>query len=189
MRKLLITATALLLFCCAALQAQETAKKKKPGFTLNEQTMAELGITPEQKQKIEANRAVYREEVKKVQIEGAELDSYCQKRIDSVLTEPQKQKVAAIKEAITVNNKENAAAKKTFVYDQKTMDDLGLSVEQQKKMTALKGLEQVSKWKHAQKLNKVMTETFARENEILTDTQKQKVIDMKAAIAEYNKGV
>lgn len=188
MKKLLFT-TALIVLLSTALSAQDVAKKKKPGFILNEQTMAELGVTPEQKKKIEDNRIVYKEELKKVLQEGAELDALCKMRIDSVLTETQKQKVTAMQSAIAAQNKENAAAKKKLVYDQKTMDELGLTPEQQKKLTTLKGNEQVAKWKHAQKLNKVMAEAFARENEILTEGQKQKAADMKTSIAEYNKGI
>jgi len=189
MKKLFTVTIVLLVLFTAFTYAQDVAKKKKPGFTLNEQTMAELSITPEQKVKIEENRNTYRTGIKKIQMDGVELDNYCQRRIDSVLTDLQKQKVTAMKSTIATQNKETTAAKKAFVYDQKTMDEIALSPEQQKKITALKGAEQVSKWKHAQKMNQVMTETFARENAILTEAQQKKVVEIKASIAEYNKDI
>jgi hypothetical protein len=189
MKKLMIATAALLFLSTMLVRAQEAPKKRKPGFSLDAATMTELGVTPEQQQKIEASKQTFRIAAKKWQDDGAAIVSNTQKRVDSVLTAEQKQKATAMQELVKTQNKENPAQKKTFAYDQKTIEELGLSADQQQKLKTILAQDHVARWQHSQKWNKQVTEAVKEQEDVLTEVQKKKVAEIKESIAAYNKTI
>ena len=151
--------------------------------------MTELGLSAEQKEKITASKMTFNAEMKKVNTASAEYVKFMERQQDSVLTEVQKVKANEMRAAIAAENKANPSLKKSFVFDQKVMTALELSADQQSKMNAIAKTSKNERWQLAQKGLKVMNENQALQDAILTPAQKQKVADIKAEIAEYNKGL
>lgn len=190
MKKLITITTACLSLFVASLYAQDATKKRKPNFSLDAKTMSDLGVTEEQKQKMaELKKTMFDGEIKKLQVERNEVVKNTEMQQDSLLSADQKQKVVALKETIKAQNKENPSLRKVFVFDKKTMDEIGIAADVQKKLTVLVSKDQVKNWTIGQEQNKVFKAFFEAQENVLTAEQKKKVEAMRTEIAEYNKGI
>ena len=189
MNKLTIALSAFLLCVATSLQAQEAPKKKKPAFALDAKTMTELGFTPEQKQKMEASKQAHRDAIKKLQDESTNISAVAQQREDSLLTAGQKQKIAAMREAIKTHNTANPTQKKNFVVDQSVATELGLTPAQQQLLTTIHGDEHKGKWQISQRWGKLTAAALKEQEDMFTEEQKKKAAAMKEEIAAYNKTV
>jgi hypothetical protein len=187
MKKLVVITAVLVCIIGFFASAQEQVRKRKPGFSLNDKSMDELGFSAEQKKKINDSKAVYYAEVKKIQAEGADLLVSLDKSIDSVLTPAQIQKVAALRAALKEQYKTNPSQTKPLYFDSKMSDELGLSPEQRQKIVKINANNHTARWQNAQKMGKVINTTNETQMAVFTPEQKQKMEAIKAEIAEYNK--
>jgi len=187
MKKSILITASIVLFVSLFTNAQELPRKKKPGFALNDKSMDELGFSAEQKKKINDSKVVYNLEAKKIQAEGTELLKSLDKSIDSVLTPDQLQKVTALRDGLKAQYKANPSQMKPLSFDAKMSDDLGLSAEQRQKITKINANNHTARWQNAQKMGKLMKETFAAQIAVFTPEQKQKKEAIEAEITEYNK--
>lgn len=185
MKKIMLLTGAIALF----MSASHAQNKRKPGFSFNAATITELGMTPEQKQKLESIGQASGLEVRKLNLETFVLDSINLKKQDSVLTAVQKQNTDVMREAVKAENKANPALRKIFTFDPKATEALALTTEQQTKLKAIAQVYEHERWNSAQRWQKFGTRVAQEQENVLTDVQKQKVADMKLAIIEYNKTV
>lgn len=183
MKKMMLLTAAIALF----ISASHAQNKRKPGFSFNVATIAELGMTPEQKQKLENITQVSRADGNKLYTESAVLDSMNQKNQDSVLTVVQKQKTDVMRDAVKAENKANPALRKIFTFDSKATEELALTADQQQKLSIISGLYGRGRWNISQSWQKLGAKVAQDQESLLTDAQKIKVAEMKTAIAEYNK--
>ncbi|MCD0490327.1 hypothetical protein LPB86_18970 [Pedobacter sp. MC2016-14] len=177
-RILTITAAFMLVFTLVG-HAQDPAKKKKPGFGFNSGTMTELNFTQEQRDKIKAIQVESSQKVKKIQEDGKVAAAAFDKSVDSLLTAPQRVKLAELK----------TAQGKAFNLNKKACEDLGVSPEVEPKLLALAKENHVFRWKGSQAWAKINKEVIEAQLAVLTEEQKKKVDEMKKAIDDYNKSI
>ena len=179
MNKFLTLVIAAMLIFTAFAKAQEPAKKKKPGFSFNNGTMTELGFTQDQRDKFKAIQAETSVKTKKIQEDGKIANDAFDKSVDSLLTAPQRTKLAELK----------TAQGKAFNLNKKACEDLGVSPEVETKLLALSKENHITRWKGSQAWAKINKEVAAAQLELLTEAQKAKVDEMKKSIEEYNKSI
>lgn len=171
-------------------EAQDQPLKRKPGFTLDVKTMDELGITEGQRTKIENLRNSYRVLRGKFELGMKKLDSLGVARQDSILTASQKQQANVLRTAIALDKKPNPAYRQTLILsDPKVAEDLAVTADQLQKIKAVQRAYVNERRSADEKFNKVTADAVLEQENVLTDSQKQKAAEMRAAIMEYNKNI
>lgn len=169
---------------------QDQALKRKPGFSLNAKAMTDLGVTEEQKNKIETLKNQYRVLRGKYELSSRQLDSLVIRRQDSVLTASQKQKITGLRDAIDAEKKPTPGYRKTLIpFDPKVIEELAITSEQQQKFKSIQRDFNNERRSSGEKFNKVTANAVQEQENVLTEAQKKKVAEIKAEIADYNKNI
>ncbi|MET1057542.1 MAG: hypothetical protein ABWY16_19670 [Pedobacter sp.] len=182
-----ILAIAAILTAAEAFGQTQPAQPKR--FVFDQKTMTEAGLSAEQIKAIEENRSQFRKVRTVYEAEIAKYNALETTRLDSLFSSEQKQKIEQSRQGVAEENKANPAVRKYFVLDPKTMDQLGLPADLQKKVLAIRLEMNARRRTLTDTQSKVTAKAVQEQEDVLTAEQKKKVEELKAAIAEYNKNL
>ena len=171
--------------------AQEQPAKKRQFFSLADpKVLMDLGVTEEQKANMEAARNRFRVLRSKFELAIRKNDTLVIKRQDSVFTASQKQKVTELRQAIDADGKPNPWYRKSLVpFDAKVMEELTITPEQKQKFISIQRDYNNERRKVDDVSAKVTADSILEQENVLNDTQKKKMAEMKAAIIAYNNSI
>ena len=152
--------------------------------------LTDLGVTPEQKANMEAARNRFRVERSKFELAIRKNDTLVIKRQDSVFTASQKQKVTELRQVIDADGKPNPWYRKSLIpHDAKVIEELTITPEQKQKFTSIQRDYNNERRRVGDISAKVTADSILEQENVLNDTQKKKMAEMKAAIIEYNNSI
>lgn len=188
--KIHLLVAAALLTPVMLVHAQEQPLKKRPGFTLDTKTMTELGLTEEQKNKIEQSRNAFRSKRKVFELEMRQLDSLVLRRQDSVLTANQRSVVAPLRTAIDQDQKPTPGYRKSLIiFDTRLGAELGFNDEQQKKFKEIQRDYNHLRGAGGSKFSKVTADAILEQENVLNNSQQKRMAEIKAEIEAHNKSI
>jgi len=187
MMKKIITMMAIVASLMGSDAFAQTPPAQPKRFVFDQKTMLEVGLSAEQIKAIEDNRTAFRKVRAVYEAEIAKYNTLETARLDSLFTTEQKQKIEQSKQAIAEENKANPSMRKNFVLDPKTMDQLGLPADLQKKVLAVRQEYNAKRRTINETQSKVTAKAVQEQDDVLTEEQKKKVEALKTAVAEYNK--